>query len=73
MSEDFGFTFESSDDIDKKVLASDDKARAMYDAIKPLLDNLKQNPEKDLIRWPGRHAQVAKFEEKLLLILNGFK
>ena len=43
----------------------------LYNAIVPLLNNLKQNPEKDYILWPNRLAKVEEFEDHLQKIYNG--
>ena len=43
----------------------------LYNAIVPLLNNLKKNPEKDYILWPNRLAKVEEFEDHLQKIYNG--
>ena len=43
----------------------------LYDAIQPLLINLKANPEKDYIHWPNRTAKVDSFKKLLTDIYNG--
>lgn len=43
----------------------------LYNAIVPLLNNLKKNPEKDYILWPNRLAKVEEFEDLLQKIYNG--
>lgn len=35
----------------------------LYNAITPLLNNLKQNPEKEYIYWPNRLQKVEEFED----------
>ena len=37
----------------------------LYNAVVPLLNNLKTNPEKDYILWPDRLAKVEAFEDHL--------
>jgi len=46
------------------------KAQAMYDAIIPLLNNLKKNPEKPNIVWPDRVKKIDQFIKKLDDILS---
>ena len=43
----------------------------MYNAIAPLLNNLKANPEKEYILWPNRTDKIDQFQQKLLDIYNG--
>jgi hypothetical protein len=62
---DFGFTIEAEEPI------ADDRAERMYKAIKPLLDNLKKNPEVDTIKWPNRVQKIDEFEQKLAEIAFG--
>lgn len=45
-----------------------DKLDRLYNAIIPLLNNLKKNPEKEYILWPNRIEKVEQFEEHLLKI-----
>ena len=44
------------------------KLDELYNAITPLLNNLKKNPEKEYILWPDRVIKVEAFEAKLLEI-----
>jgi len=37
----------------------------LYNAITPLLNNLKKNPEKEYILWPNRLSKVEEFESHL--------
>lgn len=65
---DFGFTTSSDEDIKQE---RNDKARAMYDAIMPLLNNLKKDADKNpIINWPGRAEKIDSFITKLNKILN---
>ena len=41
----------------------EDKLNKLYNAILPLLSNLKANPEKDYIYWPNRTEKVEAFED----------
>lgn len=43
----------------------------LYNAIVPLLTNLKKNPEKEYILWPNRTEKIEQFEAKLLDIYQG--
>ena len=51
----------------KSVQAKLDK---LYNAITPLLNNLKKNPEKEYILWPNRVDKVEEFEDHLRKIYN---
>ena len=42
-----------------------DKLNRLYNAIQPLLDNLKANPSKEYILWPDRLEKVEEFEDYL--------
>jgi hypothetical protein len=81
---DFGFTVVNEDELEvaqKAVKATaeavvtsktiDTKLNNLYNAIIPLLNNLKQNPEKDYILWPNRLAKVEAFEDHLTKIYKG--
>lgn len=43
----------------------------LFNAITPLLNNLKKNPEKEYILWPNRLSKVEEFETKLQQIYTG--
>jgi len=75
---DFGFTAVDEHDLDAVKQAKDtaekmavgvdatqDKIDKLYNAIVPLLNNLKKNPEKDYILWPNRLQKVEQFEDHL--------
>lgn len=81
---DFGFTAVSEDDLQvvessktqveelqEQVKNLDERAERLYNAILPLLDNLRKNPEKPYILWPDRVDKIDAFESKLADILNG--
>jgi uncharacterized coiled-coil protein SlyX len=72
---DFGFTLVDEKDLDSvqqlsKVVEQSsgnfDKAQEkldeLYNAITPLLNNLKANPEREYIKWPDRVEKVEAFE-----------
>ena len=73
---DFGFTavdeeeLEAVQKVNKKAEASQTEASSaqerldkLYNAITPLLNNLKKNPEKEYILWPNRLKKVEEFED----------
>ena len=65
---DFGFTTGSEDEFKQE---GNDKARAMYDAVMPLLKNLAKDADKNpIISWPDRGAKIDQFINKLNKILN---
>lgn len=74
---DFGFTAVNEEELEavQKVSvaaeSTEDKLHNLYNAIIPLLNNLKQNPEKDYILWPNRLEKVEQFESHLQSIYKG--
>ena len=84
MSDDFlefGFTavdeseLKAVQEVSKKAeslgadaLNTQEKLDSLYNAITPLLNNLKKNPEKEYILWPNRIDKVEQFEAHLLKI-----
>ena len=48
----------------------EEKLNSLYNAIIPLLTNLKKNPEKDYIYWPNRTLKIDQFEVVLQKIIN---
>lgn len=65
---DFGFTTSSEEEIKQE---GNDKAQAMYNAILPLLKNLKKDADKNpIINWPNRGKKIDEFINKLDKILN---
>ncbi len=48
----------------------EEKLNKLYNAISPLLSNLKKNPEKDYIYWPDRLDKVEKFEDLINKIIS---
>lgn len=81
---DFGFTTVDEDelqavqqtaalanDAEQLALTTQERLDKLYNAITPLLTNLKKNPEKEYILWPDRTAKVEAFEAKLFDIYNG--
>ena len=81
---DFGFTVVNEDELEVAQKATkpataatatakstDDKLNKLYNAMIPLLTNLKANPEKDYILWPKRLEKVEAFEDMLQKIYKG--
>ena len=81
---DFGFTLVDEDELDtvqeieQKVSESSttaeqtqDKLDKLFSAIQPLLNNLKANPEKELIKWPNRLEKIEAFEDHIQEIYKG--
>lgn len=46
------------------------KIDKLYNAVLPLLSNLKKNPEKEYIYWPNRIDKVEQFESYLYNIYS---
>lgn len=80
---DFGFTAVDEQELEAVQKASatatetaqtveqlQDKIDRLYNAVVPLLNNLKKNPEKEYILWPNRLAKVEEFETHLQKIYN---
>ena len=75
---DFGFTAVDENELEavQKVTAkaetlgasamnTQEKIDKLYNAMIPLLNNLKKNPEKEYILWPDRLSKVEAFEDHL--------
>ena len=73
---DFGFTAADENELEAvQKLSSEastvsaaaeeneEKLNKLYNAILPLLSNLKANPEKEYIYWPNRVEKVEAFED----------
>lgn len=80
---DFGFTAvdetelqavkeaqKEKESLGASALNTQEKIDKLYNAIQPLLLNLKKNPEKDYILWPNRIEKVDQFEDMLRKIYN---
>ena len=80
---DFGFTAVDEDELEVvqkqtqklestagKAEESEEKLNNLYNAILPLLSNLKANPEKDYIYWPKRTEKVEAFEDMIQEIIK---
>lgn len=80
---DFGFTAVDESELeavqkttakleksDSSSAALEAKLNNLYNAILPLLSNLKMNPEKDYILWPNRVEKVEQFEDLISEIIK---
>ena len=45
-------------DEETKASSTQEKLDKLYNAVVPLLNNLKKNPEKDYILWPFKSSQI---------------
>ena len=59
------------DRVSNTATTTQDKLDKLYNAITPLLNNLKKNPEKEYILWPDRLTKVEAFEDHLQKIYKG--
>ena len=80
---DFGFTavdeseLEAVQEVSTKASSTEaevkeleDKLNKLYNAILPLLTNLKKNPEKEYILWPNRTEKIEAFENHISGIIK---
>lgn len=56
--------------IESTANTTQEKLNKLYNAILPLLTNLKKNPEKDYIYWPNRVGKVDEFEDMITKIVK---
>ena len=59
------------DRVSNTASTTQEKLDKLYNAITPLLNNLKKNPEKEYILWPDRLSKVEAFEDHLQKIYKG--
>ena len=59
------------DRVSTTASTTQEKLDKLYNAITPLLNNLKKNPEKEYILWPDRLTKVEAFEDHLQKIYKG--
>lgn len=52
------------------ALNNEEKLNKLYNAIQPLLSNLKKNPEKEYILWPNRTEKIEQFEDLIRKIIS---
>ena len=68
---DFGFTAVTEDELEvvtterEAVSDTQDRLDKLFNAVTPLLNNLKKNPEKDYILWQNRLEKVEQFEDHI--------
>ena len=80
---DFGFTAVDESELEavqkatnevsqvtSTVETTQEKLDKLYNAITPLLNNLKKNPEKEYLLWPDRLKKVEAFETHLQKIYS---
>ena len=80
---DFGFTAVDESELEavqqattkaestsSKAEETEEKLNKLYNAILPLLTNLKKNPEKEYILWPNRVEKVEQFEDLISAIVK---
>lgn len=83
---DFGFTLVDENELEavqqataqvqsvsSSVSETQEKLDKLYNAVQPLLNNLKQNPEKEYILWPNRLEKIEQFEDHIQAIYQGNK
>jgi len=79
---DFGFTAVDENELEsvQKLTATaeeasslEDRVNNLYNAITPLLNQLRKNPEKEYIYWPNRIEKIEQFEDHLYKIYQGEK
>jgi len=81
---DFGFCFVDENELESLQVTTQELASTsatleeaqarldrLYNAIQPLLTNLKANPEKEFIRWVNRAQKVEEFSDILDKIYHG--
>ena len=59
-----------ANDAEQMASTAQEKLDKLYNAITPLLNNLKKNPEKEYILWPDRLKKVEAFETHLQKIYS---
>lgn len=66
---DFGFSFGD----DTSSVPAVDKSELLREMILPFLNNLKKNPDKDVIKWkgPDRVKMIDDFIEKMNNLVDG--
>tara|TARA_A200000113_G_scaffold226030_1_gene249668 strand:+ start:6390 stop:6656 length:267 start_codon:yes stop_codon:yes gene_type:complete len=81
---DFGFTLVDENELEAVQKAqetvssvsattseTEKKLDSLFNAIQPLLNNLKQNPEKEYILWPNRLEKIEQFEDHIQKLYKG--
>lgn len=65
LDHDFGFTIIDQTELTTGQDMLTSQLQELYDAIIPLLKNLKANPDKDTIVWPNRTVKINEFKTKI--------
>lgn len=69
---DFGFSTFNEEEIKETYKTEDGRAQQIYDAVLPLLNNLKKDADTNpYIHWPNRAEKINEFIAKLNTILEG--
>lgn len=74
---DFGFTAVTEEELESVQSAVEEagdveqRLNKLYNAIQPLLNNLRKDPEKEYILWPNRLEKVEQFSDLLDSIYQG--
>lgn len=81
---DFGFTLVDETELEAvqqataqvqavstSAASAQERLDKLYNAVQPLLNNLKQNPEKEYILWPNRLEKIEQFETYIQTIYKG--
>lgn len=81
---DFGFTLVDEQELEavqdatakvqtvsSTVQSTQERLDKLYNAVQPLLNNLKQNPEKEYILWPNRLEKIEQFEDHIQKLYKG--
>lgn len=67
---DFSFTFDDDVDTQQIQQTADTKVQQLYDHIMILVNNLKSDGDKPVIKWPNRINDLEKFEKQLKTIME---
>ena len=83
---DFGFSAVTLDELEviqettAKLEQSDaesaqlqDRLNKLFNAVQPLLNNLRSDPDRDYIYWPQRMQKIEQFSDHLDAIYKGEK
>ena len=65
IDDDFGFTIVDQTELTSGQDALTLQLQQLYNAVIPLLKNLKANPDKDTIVWPNRSVKIDEFKTKI--------
>lgn len=77
---DFGFTAVNEDELEsvqklsnkvEEATTLEERVNKLYNAVIPLLNQLKSSPEKEYIYWPNRVEKIEQFEDHLYKLYQG--